>query len=287
MRRQWPCSKCGFTCSSTWRSLHPYKPVICNTCRSKGSKNKAISDPFSEQILNNNGAKSNLLKSSSFDQISTTPSSSAKHENMALTVSQFGMIFGNLPFEPTLAIPVIFQDDKVDDHCKCGASLKNSACGLECGMVQIKKEYDCEERTLSQDQAKASNIWDPSKVQKKRRSKLPQYTLSPIARFINQLQLDHHLSLFYHHHHPNTPQDLKYDDVLIYEKCTKFLAENEIGLGAVILSPSVSSNSFYKMSASACSASMAEEMSSFGDDNESDAYSNCLIDVPIRSSPSH
>lgn len=138
---------------------------------------------------------------------------------------------------------------------------------------------DCEQ-ALSE--AGNQSIWDPNKVQKKKRSKLPQYTLSPLARFINQLQ---HVSCY--HCRPyviktksaaanrqDKNQRPKYDDALIYEKC-KYVAENEIGLGAKLLSvPPVSSTKSTVMM-------IKEESSST---NESGAYSNCLIDVPIRSS---
>lgn len=77
-------------------------------------------------------------------------------------------------------------------------------------------------------------IWDVTKVKKKKRSKLPQYTLSPLARFVNQLR---HASYFRRRRRRPRPEGPKYDDVLIYEKCVMYVPENEIGLGAELLSP--------------------------------------------------
>ncbi|KAI3448313.1 hypothetical protein Pfo_004978 [Paulownia fortunei] len=253
----------------------------------------------------NDGAKTGLSGNSSFDQIS--PSTSIMHQNMGFTVSQIGMIFGNLPFEPSLAIPVIVhghesQEPKLksevvvaddDHHCAigfqdhfyCGTSLMKTSTSsvLEGGMFQIKQEYDCQQTSS---EAGKPTIWDPNKVQKKKRSKLPQYTLSPLARFINQL---HHVSQYrpnlskistasqrtYDRKHP------KYDDVLIYEKC-KYVADNEIGLGAKLLSQPFSSTkkAFY------CKQEYSSASTTSSSTNGSDAYFNCLIDVPIRSSPS-
>lgn len=140
------------TGSSTWRSLNPSKPVICNACRSKGGRNKIVILPPKQVVPNN-------VSSSNPGQISS--SSSAIHENMAFTVSQIGMIFGNLPFEPILATnPAVnlFQPkikSEVDDHscaigfqCHfcCEKGLKTSSTSLLEDsnvqvQVQIKQEY--------------------------------------------------------------------------------------------------------------------------------------------------
>lgn len=78
-------------------------------------------------------------------------------------------------------------------------------------------------------------IWDVKKVQRKKRSKLPQYTLSPLARFVNQLR---HASYYRRRRRLGPrPAGPKYDDFLIYEKCAMHVPENEIGLGAELLSP--------------------------------------------------
>ncbi|XP_011092372.1 uncharacterized protein LOC105172570 [Sesamum indicum] len=305
MRRQWPCSKCGYACSSTWRSLHTSKPVICNTCRSKANKNKVAVSPPPDQAANDSHVSGNSV----FDQISSS-SASIIQENTTFTVSQIGMIFGNLPFEPNLAFPAMLQDHSQDqpmlkskaamefqDHFYCRTSLKTSASVMEDGSIQIKQEYDCQQTLLE-----VGNvcIWDPNKVQRKKRSRLPQYTLSPLARFINQLQYhspqynptvnfnfnfnDASASSQVAHDHDHDHGHPKYDDVLIYEKC-KYVADNEIGLGAVMLSPPVSSLEEPESSDSTTYVS-EEESSSTYDTSDDTSDSNCLIDVPIRSSAS-
>ncbi|KAK4424376.1 hypothetical protein Salat_1631000 [Sesamum alatum] len=306
MRRQWPCSKCGYAGASTWRSLHTSKPVICNTCRSKGCRNTVAVNPPPpppppNPTTNDGRLPGNLL----FDQISS--SSTIIQENTTFTVSQIGMIFGNLPFEPSLPFPPTvhghLQDQPMlksqaaiefQDHFYCRTSLKTStSVVVEDGNIQIKQEYDCQQTLL---EIANTCIWDPNKVQRKKRSTLPQYTLTPIARFVNQLQ--YHSSQYnpavnfnfnfnvndgsasnqvaYDHGPP------KYDDFLIYEKC-KYVADNEIGLGAVQLSSPASSSE--PESSYSTSYDMDEESSS-SDETSDSSDSNCLIDVPIRSSAS-
>ncbi|KAK6121297.1 hypothetical protein DH2020_044948 [Rehmannia glutinosa] len=279
------------------------------------SKNKLVVIHHSPPRHNNDiGAKIGISSgNSSFDHQISTLSTSIVHQNVNFTVSQIGMIFGNLPFEP-LAIPVNInaqagqssQEQKLkskvvvkEEHCEIGydqdhfycgtTSLKTSTSVLEGGsMIQIKQEYDCQE-TLTE-AAGTLSIWDPNKVQKRKRSKLPQYTLSPLARFLNQL---YHVSQYRpikinkistQNRDAYDRKIPKYDDVLIYEKCM-YVAENEIGLGAKLLSPPINSCSkkeegFYKTESSAYSTTSSST-------NESGAnYSNCLIDVPIISSSS-
>ncbi|KAL3635270.1 hypothetical protein CASFOL_019817 [Castilleja foliolosa] len=249
MRRQWACSKCGFACSSTWRSLYPSRPVICNTCKSK--------------------EKNNIY------QIS--PSTL---ENMSFTV---GMIYGKLPFEPLNVVKEEHCEIGLQDHIYCGStSFNTSTSVLESGnMIQIKQEYDWQHMTILEAK-KQSQIWDTRKVQKKRRSKLPQYSLSPLSRLIKQLHHVYHsninkISTAYDrlHIHKRAP---KYDDVLIYEKC-KYIPENEIGLGAkkIVLSPPNNSSMIRSyMSEYSCGYTTSSSA------NETGAtYSNCLIDVPI------
>ncbi|KAL0387193.1 UNVERIFIED_CONTAM: hypothetical protein Sradi_2601100 [Sesamum radiatum] len=305
MRRQWPCSICGYACSSTWRSMHTSTPVICNTCRSKANKNKAAVSPPPNQATSDNCVSGNSL----FDQISSS-STSIIQENTTFTVSQIGMIFGSLPFEPNLAFSAGAQGQLQDqpklkskaavefqDHFYCRTSLKTSTSVMEDGSIQIKQEYDCQQTLL---EVGNTCIWDPNKVQRKKRSRLPQYTLSPLARFLNQLQ--YHSSQYnptvnfnfnfnanvndasassqvaHDHGHP------KYDDVLIYEKC-KYVADNEIGLGAVLLSPPLVSSSEEPESSDSTTYVSEEELSSTNDTSDTND-SNCLIDVPIRSSAS-
>lgn len=154
-----------------------------------------------------------------------------------------------------------------------------------------KLHADCEE-ALSQASGDAT-IWDTKKVQRKKRSKLPQYTLSPLARFINQLHQvsrDTYTSTIrdassYDHHRKNTNTIAeyfrpKYDDFLIYEKC-KYIGENEIGLGAMMVSSSpvrrpgesYESDSWMSIDTDSDSSSTSES---------DDANSNCLVDVPIK-----
>ncbi|CAA0831058.1 Unknown protein [Striga hermonthica] len=230
---------------------------------------------------------------------------------MTFTVSQIGTIFGDLPYEP-LAIPVNMlhgdyhhqsssQEQRLlksnvvvkEEHCEigfrdhfyCGStSLKTStSISTTDNVVRIKQEYDCR-HTLYE--SKNLSIWDPNKVIKKRRSKLPQYTLSPIARILKQLHhVVYHSKLStlnrvkaaYDRREKRAP---KYDDVLIYEKC-KHVAENEIGIGARLLSSRPFNSSRkprYALAYSTTTSSSNESGYSY--------YSNCLIDVPITSSPS-
>ncbi|KAG8364111.1 hypothetical protein BUALT_Bualt19G0092700 [Buddleja alternifolia] len=281
--------------SSTWRSVTSSKPVVCNSCRSKGSKlNKLVINPLPPP------------KQEIEDEISPN---SSMHENMAFKVNQIGMVFGNLSFQPNTALPMMPKlKSKVvvlggsmghQDHLYYGTTL-NSLLGQD--EIQIKQEeYDYEE--IPQEAQKAPSIWDPKRVQKKRRSKLPQYTLSPLQRLLDQLR---DVSNF--HPKPKSfstsceaaydkSKHAKYDDVLIYEKC-KFVAENEIGVGAMLLSQpskkhlfkpaecstSSTNNLFEKReAASAYSTKKIKQEPSTSD--STDAYSS-LVDVPIRSSPS-
>ncbi|EYU35439.1 hypothetical protein MIMGU_mgv1a011303mg [Erythranthe guttata] len=283
MRKQWPCSKCGFACSSTWRSLNPSNPVICNPCKSKGGKKKVVILP-PKQVTNN--------ISSSFDQVSS--SSSVMNENQAFTVSQIGMIFGDLPFEPSLTtIPVIVHN-QLQDRPKVKSEIIGDddihcAIQFQGPVIKIKQEYDCEEL-----EEEKSSIWDTKKVRKKKRSKLPQYTLSPLARFINQLHSIQHYKAMNkttknNIHRKKTNEPPKYDDFLIYERCI-YVAENEIGLGAVLLAAAatpVTAPPLTKIGEivnlkTNCEVTKTESCSSA---SESDAnYSNCLVDVPIKGS---
>lgn len=84
--------------------------VICNRCRS----NEAKEDLNPHEKNKNGGATINFSRSSS-----------NMHENVGVQISlaQIGMIFGNIPFEPTLSIPIIFghgklQETMVGDHGK-------------------------------------------------------------------------------------------------------------------------------------------------------------------------
>lgn len=257
------------TGSSKWQNL---RPIICNACRSKEEKNKVtISDP-------NFSAKDNypLLGNSSSIITEISPSSSSiSHENLAFSVTQIGMIFGNLTFEPTLAIPFILRGKslepttvksevvtadydfvtQVQNDFHRGKPSTTSAL-VDDSTIQIKQEPAGKDSSFpffflnmfeliitvklinicaeSDAENEEAFIWDMKKVKKKKRSNLPQYTLSPLARFINQLR---HASYYRRRRLRPRPVGPKYDDVLIYEKCAMHVPENEIGLGAELLSP--------------------------------------------------
>lgn len=76
-------------------------------------------------------------------------------------------------------------------------------------------------------------MWDSKAVKKKKRSKLPQYSVSPLARFINHLQ---RASTHRRRLRLVCAGGPKYDDVLIYQKWLN-VADNEIGLGAELMPP--------------------------------------------------
>ncbi|GER40841.1 ubiquitin-specific protease 12 [Striga asiatica] len=276
---------------------------MCHTCKSN------------EQNINE-GPKIGSSENPAFDdhKIKSTSTSIVQHNIMTFTVSQIGTIFGNLPYEP-LAIPVNMvhgdynqssssQENVKEEHCEIGFH-DQFYCGSTClktsTSIRINQEYelililfvtilcnaDCQHTFY---ESKNLSIWDPNKVFRKRRSKLPQYTLSPIARILKQLHHVYRSKLStlnrveaYDLREKRAP---KYDDVLIYEKC-KHVAENEIGIGAKLLSSSPPFTSSrkerlykprYALAYSTTSSSSNESGYSY--------YSNCLIDVPITSSPS-
>ncbi|KAG6433077.1 hypothetical protein SASPL_104684 [Salvia splendens] len=174
-----------------------------------------------------------FIESSCSTQISS--SSSIPHENVAFSVGQIGMIFGNLSFEPTLSTPLMVKLEaatvdgdsatQLQHHFYCGKPSSSATTTL--ATIQIKQEDEIEE-------VEDVVMWDRNNVKRKKRSKLPQYTLSPLARFMNQLQ--YASCCRRRGPHRLTPKP-KYDDVLIYERCCLYVPENEIGLGVELLLP--------------------------------------------------
>lgn len=76
------------------------------------------------------------------------------------------------------------------------------------------------------------SFWNAGKIKKKKRTKLPQFTPSPMERFFNQLY--HKEQEIMNNSFPNKQENPLYDDMFIYQK-RNFIPENEIGLGAVLL----------------------------------------------------
>ncbi|XP_042510791.1 GATA transcription factor 26-like isoform X2 [Macadamia integrifolia] len=246
MGKQGPCRHCGTTCTPLWRNGPPGKPVLCNACGSRWRTRGTLTNytPLHSRTFEHLDTK----VSHKFQACKIPLNTNTK--KLCEQVCDEGYMEGRDTFAGYDLCPKSFEND-TSNRSSSGSAISCSESSVRLGRMDGNKISG----------PVKSNFWD-FPIPTKKRSKTRSHSPSPVEKLRrNLVDIQQEQESSYQTENP--------EDVLIFKKQDPLLSP-EIGLGAILLKPSLS---FTGEESEASSPIMENNVSCL---NNGDVESSCL-----------